>query len=95
MSEMPLDAARALLVVEAYRRQHGTCPTWREIGRAMRWPEDEREQRIRELFQHGLRWRTGKYRSTHVRWHDLQRAVQAVLASRENTTAANEQQEGR
>lgn len=50
------EAARAATVVAEHWQAHGHGPTWRALGRAMRWPPLEVESIIRGLA--GLGWLT-------------------------------------
>jgi len=77
------EVRKALVFVELYRRRHGYGPTWRELAAVMGWPSyHERNDRIRALRVHGLRWRSGVERSLEVRPEALRAALHGVREER-------------
>ncbi len=74
---------KALVFVELYRRRHGYGPTWGELGKVMGWFKyQERNEKIRALRVHGLRWRSGVERSLEVRPEALRTVLRELREER-------------
>jgi hypothetical protein len=81
------EQAKALIFVAAFRRKHGQGPTWAELRQAVGWDYREAQVKIRELYDHGLRWRTGVPRSLEVTGWGLARALKALEVMRKEAQA--------
>jgi hypothetical protein len=82
-----LEEARTLVMVALVERETGRGPSWSALAAAMRWPQAEREQRIRALRACGLRWRRGEEGSLNVPPEALAVALEVIAEARAEEAA--------
>jgi hypothetical protein len=77
------ETARLIILIAAYRAQHGTGPSWSIVSRAMGWSREETHTRLRLSLPDGVRWRHGDPGSLMVKKRGVEAAMLCVRAKRE------------